>query len=167
MPLLRRLFWPLLLLPAAFVGVVFLLLGEGSAWALHALAFVLAVGSFGLLYWGLRRTYTRWSALPPKAQWGEVVFPPEEVVFVSRGGFLTPGTATFTRDELKVFTAGRLLLSLPLQRVAAFTFRRGRVLRTPYVDFTASDGRRLARIGVESARSWAAELSRLRSSAAT
>ncbi len=161
MPLLRRLRWPLLLVPALFALIVFLAVGRGTAWPLHGLAVALAPASFGLLYWGLARSYARWSQPPPASELQAALVQPEQVVFVSRGGYLTPGSATFTREEVKVFAGGRFLLAIPLGKVARVSYAQGRVLRTPYVDLTAADGRRLARIGVESAHRWAEELARL------
>ncbi|MGQ0504934.1 MAG: hypothetical protein ACT4TC_06400 [Myxococcaceae bacterium] len=161
MPLLHRLFWPLLTFPTAVAALIFLVIGTQDTGWLHLVAALCAPACFGLLYWGLRRTYLRWSEPPPASEWNGALYPPEPVIFVSRGGFLTPGSATVTQQGIQLFAAGRLLLSLPLQHVAEVSFRRGRWLRTPYMDLHAADGRRLARVGLESAETWVQTVSPL------
>jgi hypothetical protein len=110
---------------------------------------------FAVVYGTLLRLYQYWSQEPePRLLQGAVVAP-EPVVLVSRGGYLTPASAFFTRDELLLFAAGRRIVTLPLEHVAEVAFFQGRLLRTPYLDFLAKDGRRLGRLAVESAAIWA------------
>jgi hypothetical protein len=161
-PLLRRLFWPLLLLPCAGAAAIWYAgrrAGLPATWLAAALLLPLL---FGLLYLALLRLYEQWS-LPPasKAALEGAVVAPEPVVLVSRGGYLTPGCAFFTREQLLLFAGGRRIVSLPLEHVASVEIYYGRLLRTPYLDFLARDGRRLGRLAVESAASWAPVLREL------
>jgi hypothetical protein len=160
-PLLKRLLWPLLLLPCA--GTIAILYagrraGLPTAW----LAAALLLPLFGaLLYAMLLRLYQQWSQAPAGRMLDDALVPPEPVLLVSRGGYLTPGSAFFTREQLVLFSGGRRIVTLPLDRVARVELRYGKLLRTPYVDFIAQDGRRLGRIAVESAASWALTLREL------
>jgi hypothetical protein len=154
-PLLRRLLWPLLLLPCAGTAAI-LYAGTRarlpSAWLAAALGMPLL---FAVVYATLVHLYQYWSQAPePRLLEGAVVSP-EPVVLVSRGGYLTPGSAFFTRDQLLLFAAGRRIVTLPLEHVADVALFHGRLLHTPYLDFLAKDGRRLGRLAVESAPSWA------------
>jgi hypothetical protein len=110
---------------------------------------------FAVVYATLVHLYQYWSQAPePRLLEGAVVSP-EPVVLVSRGGYFTPGSAFFTRDQLLLFAAGRRIVTLPLENVAEVALFHGRLLHTPYLDFLAKDGRRLGRLAVESAPSWA------------
>ncbi len=160
-PLLRRLLWPLLLLPCAGAAAVLYAggrAGASSAWIAAALLLPL---TFGLVYASLVRLYQQWSQPPAPGLLEGAMVPPEPVVLVSRGGFLTPGSAFFTRDELLLFAGGRRIVTLPLERVADVELFYGKMLRTPYLDFLAADGRRLGRLAVEGAETWAPLLRQL------
>jgi hypothetical protein len=160
MPVLRRLVWPWLLLPA---GAATGILGAGVAFGgirpLHVWLSLLAVGFFGAVFASLIGLYRQWSVPGPAVE-GALV-PQEPAVLVSRGGFLTPGSGTFTREKVLLFSAGRLLVTLPLERVGRVVHLKGRLLRTPYVELFALDGHSLGRWGVESAEQWARALSAL------
>jgi hypothetical protein len=112
--------------------------------------------SFALVFAGIVQLYRNWSQAPAPQHLQGALVSPEAVVLVSRGGYLTPGSAFFTRDQLIFFAAGRRMVTLPLERVARVEAVRGKLLRTPYLDFFARDGRRLGRLAVESAEAWEA-----------
>ncbi len=161
MPLLRRLLWPLLLLPCAGAAAIWYAgrrAGLPATWLASTLLLPLL---FGLLYLALLRLYEQWSQPPASKALEGAVVSPEPVLLVSRGGYLTPGCAFFTREQLVLFAGGRRIVSLPLEHVAAVEVYYGKLLRTPYLDFLAWDGRRLARLAVESAASWAPVLREL------
>lgn len=161
MPLLKRLFWPLLGVPCAAAAAIVYAgarAGVPPVWLVGALLLPVL---FGALYAFLLRIYQVWSQ-PPAATWlKEAVVSPEPVVLVSRGGYLTPGCAFFTRQQLVLFAAGRRLVTLPFEHVASVELFYGKLLRTPYLDFHAADGRRLGRLAVESAPIWAPALRQL------
>lgn len=160
-PLLKRLFWPLLTVLCA-VGAAIVYAGSRAgvrpAWLWGASLLPIL---FGALYASLWRAYELWSQPPPVKLLEGALVPPEPVLLVSRGGYLTPGSAFFTQQQLVLFAAGRRVVTLPLERVAAVELRYGKVLRTPYLDFVAADGRRLGRLAVESAPNWAPRLRHL------
>jgi hypothetical protein len=160
MPLLRRLVLPWLLVPAILAAGVLATAGaHGGVRPVHLWLCLLGVSFFGAILMLLAGTYRQWS-MPGPAVDGALV-PQEPAVLVSRGGFLTPGSGTFTREKLLLFSGGRLSVTVPLDRVARVQFRRGRFLRTPYVELFARDGRSLGRLGVERAEAWASALSGL------
>jgi len=160
-PLLKRLFWPLLAVPCAVAAAMVYAgarAGVRPAWLLGALLLPVL---FGALYASLWRAYEVWSQPPAVRLVEGALVPPEPVLLVSRGGYLTPGSAFFTEQQLVLFAAGRRVVTLPLEQVAAVKLHYGMVLRTPYLDFVAADGRRLGRLAVESAASWAPALRQL------
>jgi len=158
-PLLKRLFWPLLLLPLASAAVILYgVLRSGRAAPAWVVLSVLLPGFFGLVYARLIRLYQQWSLPPPARALSEALVPPEPVVLVSRGGFLTPASGFFTRQNLFLFAGGRPVVTLPLEHVARVELIRGKLLRTPYIDFTSTSGKRLGRLGVESAETWVSVL---------
>jgi hypothetical protein len=148
------------LLPAGALGSI---LGAGAARGgirpLHLWLSLLALGFFGAVFAALVGVYRQWSVPGPAVE-GALV-PQEPAVLVSHGGFLTPGSATFTRERVFLFSAGRLLVTLPLTRVGRVVHLKGRLLRTPYVELFALDGHSLGRWGLESAEKWARALSDL------
>jgi len=144
----------LLLLPCAGTAAVLYAgakAGLSSAWTATAL---LVPISFGLVYAGIAHVYRNWSQPPASTFLRGSLVAPEPVLLVSRGGYLTPGSAFFTRNELVLFAGGRRIATLPFEHVAAVRLLRGKLLRTPYLDFVAKDGRRLGRLAVESAEAW-------------
>jgi hypothetical protein len=158
MPVLRRLLWPWLLLPLGGAATVLAIAHRhGPILPVHALLALMAVGLFGAVYAALLGAYRQWSRPPPSSD-GALV-PPEPVVWVSKGGFLTPGSGLLTRDALVLFASGRAVITVPMDRLSSVRFLRGRWLRTPYVELFAKDGRSLGRLGVESAERWAQLLS--------
>jgi hypothetical protein len=154
MPLLKRLLWPWLALPVGGAAAV-LAIGSasGSIRPLHVLLALLAVAFFCAVYAALLGAYRQWSRPPPGVP-GALVSP-EPAVLLSRGGFLTPGSSLFTREQLLLYANGRPVVIVPIDRLSGVRFARGRWLRTPYLELFAKDGRLLGRLGVESAQSWA------------
>lgn len=161
MPLLKRLFWPLLVLPSLAAAAIIYLGVRAKvppAWLVGGLLLPVL---FGGLYAFMLRVYQVWSAPPAAPLVRGSLVTPEAVLLVSRGGYLTPGCAFFTDEQLVFFAAGRRLLSLPFDHVARVELAYGKVLGTPYVDFFASDGRKLGRLAAESAPSWAPAMQQL------
>ncbi len=160
-PLLKRLFWPLLAVPCAVAAAIVYAGGRAGARPAWLLGALLLPVLFGALYASLWRVYELWSRPPAVGLLEGALVPPEPVLLVSRGGYLTPGSAFFTQQQLVLFAAGRRIVTLPLEHVAAVELHYGKVLRTPYLDFIAADGRRLGRLAVEGAASWAPALRKL------
>jgi hypothetical protein len=159
MPVLRRLLIPWLALPACACVAILSWGARSGIRPVHLLLALLAIGFSSAIYAVLVGAYRQWSQAPKPVE-GALV-PPEPVVLVSRGGFLTPASGLFTKESVLLFTSGRIAVTLPLERVGGVKRLRGRFLRTPYVELFAKDGRSLGRIGVESADLWARELERL------
>jgi hypothetical protein len=159
MPLLRRLLWPLgfVLAAAAVVGLWVLPRYLSAVGVVVALALP---GLFGVglaFLWG---SYQRWSHLPELPDRSQLS-PPEPAVWVSRGGFLTPGTCVLTPEALVLYALGRPMITLPLSRIGSVSFVRGRFLRTPYLAFSSPEGTPLGRVGIESAERWAGLMRKL------
>ncbi len=162
MPLLKRLFWPLLLLPLAGAAAVLYGAVRSARASPTWMALCMLLPAFsGLVYAALTRVYQQWSRPPPREALSQALVPPEPVVLVSRGGFLTPASGFFTRQNLFLFAGGRRVVTLPLEQVGKVELARGKLLRTPYIDFTSTSGKKLGRLGVESAEAWVPLLQQL------
>src|SRR5262249_61325061 len=94
-PLLKRLFWPLLAVPCAVAAAMVYAgarAGVRPAWLLGALLLPVL---FGALYASLWRASQLWGQPPAGGVGEEGLAPPHPPPLVGRGGRLTPGCASF------------------------------------------------------------------------